>query len=700
MKNNLRTATILSVGLLAVAFFFRQTILSGFEYIPGDVWDGQLLFGIVDHWRQFFSGQCAWNDLRIFWPMENTLAYSDTFFIEGVPYSILCALGVEQYIAYTLVFMAQAYVGYLSMYWLLKRFFNVRWGMAAAFAAIFVNLASMQLSIDSSHLQMTIVWFCPLFVAMCWKALEGGPRENLWAAGAAALLSAMFLSAYYMTWFMVFFLCIMVMLWFAAKLFITAEGEDSRTFSGKCRALASCMKNKRKAAASFAVTFAITIIPFLMLYVPAIDQFGKRNFRTVLNTLPRPIDFINVGERNYMWGWFGRMYGLDHKNYSGELNFGIPPVTLALFFVAFAFLLLLAFRKHKNANEDNIATIAGGAVLISWILLFRYNHDSAWYFVLKLVPGAGAMRSIFRMNLLLASASLIVIAVFMNRFAGRRKFAGAFASLILLILFLEQNAAPRTDNRIVRSVENAKMAIIPPPPADARLFFMVPDFKSGNTDMVIEHMTALLVAARYNLHTLNGHTGQLPYGWNLDITGGHYFRNAAQWLSSHGSPAGVYGLDAIHGKWLKPDLACEPLDYEMGVEIVDRNVFDKYAWAGWSGVESWGVWSDAHYSEFRFLIPDHSRDLVIKIEFHSFSPKEREQRVTMSVNGKRAGEWTLSGNKHIKDALHVSASEIKDGKLVVSFDLPDAISPNAIGSSADPRILGIGLDSFMIVPAE
>jgi hypothetical protein len=699
MKYNLRIATILATGLLAVAFFFRLSVLSGFEYVPGDVWDGRLLFGIVDHWRQFFSGQCAWNDLRIFWPMPNTLAYSDTFFIEGVPYAVLCALGVDQFVSYTLVFMAQAYVGYLSMYWLLKRFFKVRWYLAAAFAAIFVNIASMQLSIDSSHLQMTIAWLCPLFVAMLWKALEGGKRDMLWAAGAAVLLSAMFLTAYYMTWFMVFFLCIVAVLWLASRLILRGENATGG-FVGKCRALVSWLVEKRKPIAAFAVAFALSIIPFLMLYLPAIHEFGERKFKGILSTLPGPIDFIDVGERNLLWGWFCRMYGLDGRPYGGELNFGVPPLTLVLFFAAFVFFLVIALRKKRMANEERVVFIAGCAVLVSWILLFRYHEDSAWYFVLKCVPGAGAMRAIFRMNLFVASVALVVSAVFVNRLAERKQRAFiVLAALLPLVVFIEQYTAPRTDSRIKRSAERAAMAMIPPPPADARIFFVVPDFKNGSADMVQEHMTALLVAGRYNLSTINGHTGQLPSGWNLDIEGERYFRNAAQWLNDHGSPTGVYGLDAVRGKWLSPDFIADPVAYATGTEVVDGRIFDSYAWVGWSGVEPWGVWSDGKHAEFRFLMSGDG-DLVIKIAFHSYNPGHRKQHVTMFVNKREVGKWTLAEGDHLKEEIRVAASEIKEGRLFVGFDLPDAVSPQSVGDCQDPRVLGIGLDSFVIVPSK
>ena len=698
MSSFFRKIAVLVIGLFAVAAFFRLALASGFESVPGDVWDGRLLFGIVDHWRQWFAGQCAWNDLGIFWPMPNTLAYSDTFFIDGVPYAAFCALGVEPLVAYTLVFMLEAFVGYLSMYWLLKRFFKIEWWFSALCAAVFVNIASMQLSIDSSHLQMTIAWLSPLVVGSAWRALEGGRRAWLWAAGAAALLSAMFLSAYYMTWFLAFFLSIFTFFWLVYR----AAARNGETLKAKCLDLAAWLRDKRIAIAGFAVAFAIAIIPFLVLYLPAIGQFGKRKFKGILSGLPGPVDFINVGERNYFWGWFARGLGLDGRQFGGELNFGIPPLTLALFLTAMGVLIFFALRRRKLDLPERIALVAGLAVFFSWILLYRHNQDSAWYFVLKFVPGAGAMRAVFRMNLLLAIVSLVVTAVVLGRLVSRKGWAALLAAGLVIVVFAEQFASPRTDNRILRSVEVRNMAMIPPPPSDARIFFMVPDFSHGRDaiDMVKEHMTALLVAGKYNLHTLNGHTGQVPYGWNLDITGDRYFRNAAQWLNDHGAPSGVYGLDAAHGKWMAPDFISDPVGYPFGLEVVNREVFDRYAWVGWSGVEPWGVWSDGKHSEFRFAVKDTGRSLVVKIAFHAFTPNGLKQRFAMYVNKREVGRWLVAEGDHLKEEIRVDASEVRDGRLFLAFDFPDAVSPQSLGGATDPRILGMGLDSLVIVPVE
>jgi hypothetical protein len=699
MNPRIRTITVLTLGLLAVVFFFRLTMFSGFEFIPGDVWDGRLLFAIVDHWRQFFYGECAWNDMRMFWPVENTLAYSDTFFLQGVPYTILCGLGVDRLIAYALVFIGQAYVGYLSMYWLLKRFFAVPWLPSAAFAALFINLASMQLTLDSSHLQLFVVWFCPLFVCLVWKALEDARRAWMWACGAGVLLSAMFFSAYYVTWFLFFYLCVAACLWvlvWAMGVGVSPEGGFvSRLRGGWCM-----IRSRWRALCAFALSFVVTMLPFFALYLPAARLFGRRSFSDVLKTLPGPIDFINVSDRNLFWGWYARELHLSSRPWGAELNFGLTPLVMAFFLAVLLWLSVGFFRRRLVDVEGRVALLAGVCAVLLWGVIFRWGADSAWYFVLKLVPGANAMRVVYRMNLFLAFPVVVVCAV--GGGALWKKGAQFRWGLVaaLAVLFAGQYCHPWVSGRFRRSEEERRMAFFQTPPKDARVFYVIPRKGDDRWAMLVNQTTALIVAGRTGLGTINGYSGQFPAGWNLDALGNRYFGSVAGWLARYGIESGVYGLDMETGRWLKPELVCEMHPWMPGVNIVQGGVFEQFAWMGWSGVESWGAWSDGQRSELAFSLPDLSGSVKIEAEFHVFTPGGRPQRVQMLVNGREAGAWTVSDGTHVKPDILVPAEAVADGRLKVVFLLPDAISPQQLHNSGDGRLLGVGLSRFVLSPAK
>jgi hypothetical protein len=82
-KKLLPALVALAAAFLSAAWFFRDSIASGGNVIPDDLWDGRLLLGLHEHWRLVFAGERPWNTIAMFWPVEGTLGYSDTFFFSG-----------------------------------------------------------------------------------------------------------------------------------------------------------------------------------------------------------------------------------------------------------------------------------------------------------------------------------------------------------------------------------------------------------------------------------------------------------------------------------------------------------------------------------------------------------------------------------------------------------------------------------------
>lgn len=117
--------------------------------------------------------------------------------------------------------------------------------------------------------------------------------------------------------------------------------------------------------------------------------------------------------------------------------------------------------------------------------------------------------------------------------------------------------------------------------------------------------------------------------------------------------------------------------------------------AGWSTPEPWGVWSDAKHAllamDGRMLGIDSAGEL--KFGATAFvTAKHPEQQVTVEVNGAVTGHYVVRYPKTDWDfSIPLSAQDLARPRIVISFALPDAVSPKSLGLSADPRTLGIGL---------
>lgn len=117
---------------------------------------------------------------------------------------------------------------------------------------------------------------------------------------------------------------------------------------------------------------------------------------------------------------------------------------------------------------------------------------------------------------------------------------------------------------------------------------------------------------------------------------------------------------------------------------------------GWSLPEAWGTWSDATEASLHLDLPeDWSGDARLTVALEAFAPAGRgPQRVEARSGGEALGEWEVGAQTSLD--IHVPASAILAGGIDMVFSLPDAISPETAGVSADDRTLGIGLRAITL----
>lgn len=108
---------------------------------------------------------------------------------------------------------------------------------------------------------------------------------------------------------------------------------------------------------------------------------------------------------------------------------------------------------------------------------------------------------------------------------------------------------------------------------------------------------------------------------------------------------------------------------------------------GWSHIEPWGVWSDGPSAVME--IPVGALSTTLQITANSLtSPSHPRQRVIVHINGSKAAQQlSLQGSQSF--SLHLPANH--HGKVTISFEFPDAISPAELGMGGDSRKLAIGV---------
>lgn len=123
---------------------------------------------------------------------------------------------------------------------------------------------------------------------------------------------------------------------------------------------------------------------------------------------------------------------------------------------------------------------------------------------------------------------------------------------------------------------------------------------------------------------------------------------------------------------------------------------------GWSGPEPWGVWSAAETAELRIdprSLPASSSGVVLHLQAQAFLVAQHPcQRVIVVMNDVQTGNYhPCYPTGQFQMTLQIPEALIAAEKpIVVTFELPDAQSPQSLGLSNDGRKLGISLTGFEV----
>ena len=115
MKIDKKLYIFISLLLFCEIFFFRNVLFN--DSLFGDFGDARLTMLITEHWYRFLQGLEKINDLGIFYPAENTLAYSDMFLGYGIIHSFFRFCGFDMFISYKITLILVHIFGVFSLFY-------------------------------------------------------------------------------------------------------------------------------------------------------------------------------------------------------------------------------------------------------------------------------------------------------------------------------------------------------------------------------------------------------------------------------------------------------------------------------------------------------------------------------------------------------------------------------------------------------
>ncbi len=524
--------------ILLTALQFRDFWLSRGNLIAGTIGDNRFLMYLAEHWFLVFKGQRPWRAVGIFYPYAGVIGFSDTFFLNSIPYSILRALGIDRYRAFEGYFIAFAVLGFLAMALLLYRFLGLgkNWAIVGAALFTFSNVNYIWLEAAQNY----SVMLTPVLALLAMNAIRPWPDNphvaKIYAVLTGALYALLFFSTFYTAWFLGFSSILIALVYFAS-------GWRSIKWS-------QFLTRSRMLTASAAfVSFAVFMIPFWLAYGGAIMSGQTRSWWAVIASTIRLQDLWNVSAENLLWG---KLQSAGTKFFSA---YGLTPV-LSLTMLAGG--LLFAKRWRISGGRDIYSGFLASCAVcaaIGWLCLFQVQGLTLWWIIWRFVPGSSAIRVTARWNLILAFfVVLVVIATLRQAWSAARGNGGKLSRALLIVLtafLLAEQINLGHYHEINRAADASRIDRLPSPPSGCRVALIVDRVNSPRP--AFDQLDAMLASERFNLPTLTGYSGGEPPGWRLyDPTSPEYLSRVGEWVRvSKLNLESVCAFDLDHPAWLR-----------------------------------------------------------------------------------------------------------------------------------------------------
>ena len=135
-----------------------------------------------------------------------------------------------------------------------------------------------------------------------------------------------------------------------------------------------------------------------------------------------------------------------------------------------------------------------------------------------------------------------------------------------------------------------------------------------------------------------------------------------------------------------PD-AVPPLREQIDVTTAES---DPFFWYGWSAGEPQFRWTDDYEAALVFAV-SNPRDTVLTMKATAFVvPGLSRQRVTVALNATVVANFEIADDSAREYTIELPANMLR-GQNVLTFTLPDAVSPESLGLSKDFRGLGLAV---------
>ncbi|MCI9045980.1 MAG: hypothetical protein HFG71_01655 [Hungatella sp.] len=541
-KKTINNTIILVILFFGIEFlFFKKQILNGtlLEALYGDKGDARFCCLILEHYFEFIKGNEKFADLKIFYPIVNTISYSDMLLGYTIPYCLFRILGINMYSSFNLSVLFYHMIGTISMIYLLKRKLRMSF-VATAMGAFSFSCAASYTSI-LGHVQFGFIGILPVIMIFLLNFFENiltEKKEKRICNGYLAIVGMMLLlySSFYLAYFFVFFLAI------AAIVLLGIYKEKKKLMLQ----LKLYICNNKVEILSYILIITLLSIPFFRIYLPTLEEMGGYSFEHVLNYTPHLYDVFSVSKSNLLMGDLMNEIGIFKENGS-ELVYGFPIITIMLFL--YGMVMLIADDRHHE-YELFFKTISISTIIL-YLLFIQISGHVIWKLFYSFLPGASAIRAVGRIFFFMIFPVSLIVSYASEYLLKKKKYRKIWGSLFIFLIIISNY-----DKNGVSTHWSTKESLdfemgIKEPPSDCEAMFII--YEGDETNPTNVQTLSWSIAEKFDLKCLNGYSGNFPPDWqgiyNV-FDKDTYLNGIRDWILRY-KIDNVYAYDLSENEWIR-----------------------------------------------------------------------------------------------------------------------------------------------------
>lgn len=498
----------LGAPILAVALTLWPTLLSGLSILQTDPGDTLLNHYFLEHaYQHVRDGQLLnpdhfWSP-QYFWPIKDTLTWSDHLIGPAFIYGALRQIFVDPYNTYVAWISLTLFLNYISLRKALKTI-SPKTSPTWLSIITIITAYSPAITIQLGHPQLLSLYIMGPILVLCNRLLRSDPIESF-SISDWLILGFWLLSNGIFNIYLFVYGCYGALISIVMHCVRRVKTKNLKIAIGR---------NIKQSIVLFSIAIVINAVIYSP-YFEALHTFGKRPMREILDNLPKPASWLYssdqwllpalLGDGRTPDGWIS---GVEQQLFPGWL-----------LLVLFAAAIITALRKHSRSDLDLQVWITAVAGMILGTITIM--DVSLWPIISRALPGAGSLRASSRVGIVIILFSAPCLAFASNHWKITKKRIELNALIILgyisaFISILATNPPSFALSEWKNEYESISSKL---KSKKCEVFWLEWPDNSGKPWRA--HVQAMHIQQKTNIPTINGLSGQFPkHHWPYDNPSG------------------------------------------------------------------------------------------------------------------------------------------------------------------------------------